>query len=129
MNKILRAFLFICATLSGCSNLDDGNTTLLKESINPAGNKKAILFMRESGGTVANSYQVSITDKDHSLEKSEVGNAFTVDANHGATWLDSASIHFRWLSGDTLSIDFDKKLRTFMQQTSVDGVTILYQPK
>lgn len=49
------------------------------------------------------------------------------DANHSATWLDSASIHFRWLSNDTLSIDFDKKLRTFMQETSVDGVTIVYQ--
>ena len=129
MNKILIALLFISVILSGCGFSSDGSTTLLRESINAKGGKKAILFLRESGATVPNSYQVSVTDTAHSLEKSEVGNTFIVDANHGATSLDSASIHFNWLPNDTLCIDFDKKLRTFIKKTSVDGVTILYQPR
>ena len=129
MNKILTAILFVSAMLFGCGEGGEGTTTLLRESINAKGSKKAILFLRESGATVPDSYQVSVTNTAHSLEKSEVGNTFTVDANHGLTSLDSASIHFRWLQNDTLCIDFDKKLRTFIKRTSVDGVTILYQPR
>jgi hypothetical protein len=129
MNKIPTILLLVSAVLLGCGDGGDGTTTLLREAINAQGSKKAILFLRESGATVPNSYQVSVTDTAHSLEKSEVGNTFTVDGNHGLTSLDSASIHFRWLPNDTLCIDFDKKLRTFMKRTLVDGVTILYQPR
>ncbi len=46
----------------------------------------------------------------------EIGNTFTVDSNHGATEPDIASINLSWLSNDTLQIDFDQKLRTFIQE-------------
>lgn len=127
MIKFATAFLILFIALSGCLDLSDGiKNTLIKESKNPAGNKKAILFLRLSGATVEDSYQVSVTRFNHSLERSEVGNAFTVDANHGGTTLDSASINLIWLSNDSLLIEFDKKLRTFTKKGTVYGVAILY---
>lgn len=76
-----------------------------------------------------NSLQVVIAGYDHELENREVGNTFTVDSDHNSTTQDSSSINFTWLSNDTLKIDFDKKLRTFIQNRSVDGVTIIYEAR
>lgn len=90
-----------------------GSNTLLIESPNKEQSKKAILFLNPGGATTSNSYQVTVSDYDHKFQKGEVGNTFTVDRNHGATGLDLTSINFKWLSNDTLQIDFDKLLRTF----------------
>ena len=126
--KFLLPILII--VLTGCLDLTDGGqSTLIKASSNASGSKKAILFLRESGATVADSYQVSVTDQNHTLEKSEVGNAFTVDTNHGQTIFNSGSIDFLWKSNDTLEIKYDNQLRTFIQNNTVNGVVILYHPK
>jgi hypothetical protein len=106
-----------------------GTNTLIKESSNKRHHKKAILFLKEAGATVTDSYQVTVCDNDHTLDKGEVGNAFTVDTDHGKTWLDSSSINFTWLSSDTLQIDYDKKLRTFIQENKVQEVTLIYKAR
>ncbi len=116
-------------TFSSCSLLGDGANTLIKESSNKRHYKKAVLFLREAGATVSDSYQVTVMDYSNKFDKSQVGNTFTVDTNHGETWFDSASINFSWLSDDILLIDFDKKLRTFIQEKKVQGVTIIYKPR
>ena len=85
--------------------------------------------MREAGATVSDSYQVTVTDYNNRFDTTEVGNTFTVDTNHGKTWLDSASINFTWRSSDTLQIDYDKRPRTFIQEEKVDDVTIIYRPR
>ena len=87
------------------------------------------MFLKEAGATVSDSYQVTICDNDHTLDNEEVGNTFTVDTNHGETFLDTASINFTWLSNDSLQIDYDKKLRTFIQKKKVKGVTIIYNAR
>lgn len=114
---------------SSCLSLGDGSDTLIKESPNGRHTKKAILFLRQSGSTVADSYQVSVTDYEKKFDTTQVGNTFAVDTNHGDKGLDSTSISFSWLSDDSLQIEYDKKLRTFVQQTSVDGVTIVYKTR
>jgi hypothetical protein len=125
------ATIFISAfTLTSCSSLSDtGTNTLIKKSSNQRHDKKAILFLKEAGATVADSYQVTICDNDHTLDKAEVGNTFTVDTNHGETSLDTASINFIWLGNDTLQIDYDQKLRTFIQEKQVDNITIIYKAR
>ena len=115
-----------CSPLAG----NTGTNTFVKESSNGRHSKKAILFLKEAGATVADSYQVTIANIQHALDTTdEVGNTFTVDENHGATLLDTNSVGFTWLDNDTLQIDYDKKLRTFTQKSHVDGVTIVYKPR
>lgn len=130
MLKFTTTIFILIFTLSSCSSLiDTGTNTLIKESSNKRDDKKAILFLKEAGATVADSYQVTVCDNDHALDKGEVGNTFTVDTDHGKTWLDSSSINFNWLSSDTLQIDYDKKLRTFIQENKVQGVTLIYRAR
>ncbi|MDR3714029.1 MAG: hypothetical protein P4L51_14510 [Puia sp.] len=128
--KIKFSSLILAFAMARCSNLaDGGQSTLIKELNNAAGNKKATLFVRESGATVPDSYQISVQNRDHVFEKSEVGNAFVVDDNHGQANLDSASIRFHWVSNDTLEIEYDKRLRIFNQTRSINEVAIFYNPK
>ena len=91
--------------------------------------KKAILFLKEGNATADNSLQVTVTGHDHQLDKKEVGNTFSVDSDHNATNQDSSSINFTWLANDTLRIDYDKKLRTFTQESNVEGVIIIYEAR
>jgi hypothetical protein len=130
MLKFTATIFILTFTLTSCSSLSDtGTNTLIKESSNKRHDKKAILFLKEAGATVADSYQVTICDSDHTLDKGEVGNTFTVDTNHGETILDTASINFAWFGNDTLQIEYDKKLRTFIQEKKSHGVTIIYQAR
>jgi len=122
------ATLLVILTVS-CSLLGDGENTLIKKTANSGQTKTAFLFMRESGATVADSYQVTVTDADKDFDKKAPGNAFTVDTDHGATKLDSSSINLTWLTEDKLQIDYDKKLRTFVKETKVNGVTVSYNPR
>ena len=116
--------------LTSCFQIFDvGNNTLVKETYNNNASKKAILFFKGENATSDISLQVIIAGYDHELKKQEVGNAFTVDSDHNATKQDSSSIDFIWLTNDTLKIEYDKKLRTFIMETKVQGVNILYKSR
>ena len=127
MFKLLLTIFPLTFIWTSCSLLGDSSDSVIKESINQHHDKKAILFLREAGATVSDSYQVTVMDYGDKFDTTEVGNVFTVDTDHGKTWLDSASINFTWRSNDTMQIDFDKKLRTFIQEKKVDQVTIIYK--
>jgi len=130
MHKLKLTFVLAVLFALACSPIGGGmsTNTLVKESVNKRHTKKAILFLKESGATVADSYQVTIANVQHALDTiNEVGNAFTADDNHGVTLLDTNSIVLTWLDNDTLQIDYDKKLRAFTQETHVDNVTIVYK--
>jgi hypothetical protein len=132
MKKSINLFLiFIFVTIiSSCfSLLGDGSNKLVKESVNNKHSKKAVLFLREAGATVANSYQVSITDYKTEFDAVAVGNVFTVDDDHGKANLDAKAINFNWISDDTVEISYDKNLRTFIQQKNIGGVTVVYKIK
>jgi hypothetical protein len=127
MLKFITTLLVIFT--ASCSFLGDGENTLIKQKVNSGQTKTAFLFMRESGATVADSYQVTVTDSDNEFDKKEPGNVFTVDTDHGATKLDSTSINLTWLGDDKLQIDYDKRLRTFVKERKVNGVTVIYNPR
>ena len=78
---------------------------------------------------MADSYQVTVCDINYTLNKEEAGNTFTVDEDHGVARLDSTSINFTWISDDSLQIDYDNKLRTFIQEKKVEGVGISYNAR
>jgi hypothetical protein len=121
----------IIFNFTSCSPLSDrtGTNTLIKELSNKSHNKKAILFLKEAGASVSDSYQVTITDINHILDNNEVGNTFTVDTDHDNTHLDKTSIKLTWLSGSILQIDYDKRLRAFIQEKSISGVSIIYKSR
>ena len=122
--------LIVAIILASCFSLvGDPSTTFIKSSNNFNNTKKAVLLLSTGNATVDFSLQVSIYNYDYKLSGKELGNTFTVDRNHSETGLDSSSINFHWLGNDTLQIDYDKKLRTFIQGTKVNKVTVLYQPR
>jgi hypothetical protein len=128
--KLFRVFgLFILAlAVSSCYSLSDGGSnTLVKESTNNVHSKKAILFLREAGATVANSYQVSIIDYKTKFDTVAIGNTFTADDNHGKANLNPGAVNFKWLSDDTVEISYNKNLRTYIQKRTMDGVAIIYK--
>jgi hypothetical protein len=101
----------------------------LKQVANNSKTKKAVLLENSGNATVDNSLQVSVVDYNYQVSNKDLGNVFIVDSDHGKTILDSVSIGFTWTSQDTLQIDYDKKLRTFTQENSINGVTIIYKPR
>lgn len=132
MKKLVVLFyiLIFVSIISSCfSLLGDGSNTLIKESANSKHSKKAVLFLREGGTTVSESYQVSITNYKTEFDTVAVGNVFTVDDDHGKANLNPKGINFNWVSDDTIEISYDKKLRTFIQEKNIDGVTIVYKSK
>lgn len=128
-NALFAVCIFSFIVSSCFSLLGDGSNTSVKESANNKHSKKAVLFLREAGTTVANSYQVSITDYKTEFDTLATGNTFTVDDDHGKTNLNPKSINFSWVSEDTIEISYDKKLRTFIKNKTVDGVIVVYKSK
>jgi hypothetical protein len=121
--------LTVLLILSGCNLAGDSTNTILTEILNQNGSKKAILFLKEGGTTVSNSYQLTIADGAYKLKTSEAGNTFIADDDHGITNLDSTSIQLLWIMNDSLKVTYNKKLRTYIQRLKVNGVGVLYDPR
>lgn len=115
----------------GLTSCDWGlsNNVIFKQIYNASKNKKAVLFFKENGATADNSLQVSILSADHELNKGEVGNVFTVDSNHDSTSQTESSINILWISNDTLKIEYDKRLRTFIKESNFTGIWVIYEQK
>lgn len=114
--------------LSAC-DIGGNNNVLLKQIYNTNNEKRAVLFLKENGATSDNSLQVSILSANHELSKEEAGNVFTVDSNHDSTSQNENSMNILWVSNDSLKIEYDKRLRTFIKESTHEGVTIVYVPK
>ena len=125
MPKLILLIFIPTIILVSCL-FDDPSTTLIKEIPNSVQTKKVVLLQNNGNATVDLSLHVSILDYNYKLSGKEIGNTFTVDGNHSTAKLDSTSIKFDWISNDTLQIDYDKNLRTFIQEKRVKGVTIVY---
>ena len=130
MVKLILKIFTLTFIIPSCSGLlGDENTTLIKYSSNSDKTKKAVLLQNDGNATVDLSLQVSILDYNYNLSGKDIGNTFTVDRNHTSAVIDSTSIKFCWVSNDTLQIDYDKNLRTFIQEKKVNDVTVIYIAK
>lgn len=128
-NLILIALILPLINLNACLSLDGSSNTLIKQSANRQHTKKIILFLRESGATVSDSYQVSIADYNASFDTASIGNVFIVDGNSGEANLDKKCINFNWLSENSVEIDYDKNLRAFSQRSLVNKVSVTYRKR
>jgi hypothetical protein len=129
MLKIILLSTIIFSATSCFQIFDVGKNYSLKEAYNKKGSKKAILFSKEGNATSDNSLQVTVEGYDYKFDKTAVGNTFTVDSDHNSAKQDSSSINFTWLTNDTLQIDYDKKLRVFIQEKKVEDVVVLYKSR
>lgn len=130
MQRIIQKIwlLILAASLSSCFQLfDPGPATLIKTVLNRSKKKQAILFLKGGNATEDDSMQVSVMDANYKLSGTEVGNTFTTDSNHGLGRTDPNAIRLVWLDDDTLEIDYDKNLRTFIQLNKINHVTVVYK--
>ena len=81
----------------------------------------------DGNATVGESLHVSILNYDTKLSGHEIGNTLTVDPNHQSVRLDSTTVNFKWLADDTIQINLDHRLRTFIKEKKIQGVTIAYK--
>lgn len=125
----LLSMLIPIFTLNSCLILGNGSDKLVKKIANKEHSKEIVLFLRGAGATIADSYQVSIIDYASKFDNLAIGNVFTVDDNHGKANLNSSVIDFNWISEDTVAIICDKNLRIFIQEKTIDGVTVVYKAK
>ena len=127
MHKYKTVLFFVTIFFGSCFQIfDEPKTSLVISLQNPGKTKKGVVFQSSGNATVGLSLHVSILSFESKSLGSEVGNTFIVDGNHGATRLDSSSINLKWISNDNLQIKYDKKLRSFLKNSKVNGVKIIY---
>ena len=130
MAKFMALLSLLTIVLPSCFSIfGEPETTPIKSLANQNKIKKAVLLQNDGNATVDISLSVSILDYDYTFSGNEIGNAFVVDENHGRASIDSSSINLIWFGNDTLQIDYDRRLRKFLQQKKLDGVTIIYKER
>jgi hypothetical protein len=122
MLRLKNVLLLFTIIFSSCNIADDSSNEIIKEVLN-GGNKKAVLFYKYGGATVPDSYQVSIMSINKVLAKEEAGNVFTCKD------FGKETISIKWLSKDSLLIEYKKKVVVYIKKTKIDGVSILYREK
>jgi len=74
MLKLTSTISVLTFTLTSClsSAFSDGSDIVIKESSNERHDKKVILFLRQAGATVDDSYQVKVMDFNNKFNTKEV---------------------------------------------------------
>ena len=119
--------LIVMLLLGACS--DRCVNAVRASAASPDGGHEAVRFQRDCGATTGFSTHISVLSTGD--QPSGTANVFVADDDHGAAettagegpWAEAA-----WLSRDTLLIRYDAAARVFKQETTVGGVTILYEP-
>jgi hypothetical protein len=114
--KYLLLIAFIA--FEACNIAGDNSNEIISEISNNRG-RKAVLFKKYGGATVPNSIQVALLEDDEKLSNEQVGNVFTCN--------ESSIVELKWLSNDSLGIQYSKKAKTYIRQKKVDHITIVYK--
>jgi hypothetical protein len=123
----MKYLIVLVLFLGSCIELSEN--VVLNEIYNLERNKKVVLFMKYAGATVDNSLQISIIDADDKIAGDDVGNVFTADSDHNSTSLNNNSISLLWISNDTIQVEYDRRLRTFIKNRNVSKVAIVYRER
>ena len=116
----LAAVLWLSACDDGCRN------SIVSSAPAPDGRHAVAMFGRDCGATTGFSTQISVLGAGRA--STDGGNAFIADRGSspmasGGPWAEMA-----WLAPDRLLIRYDSRARLFKKVSSVDGVSISYQP-
>lgn len=88
----------------------------------PSGEFNAVVFERGCGATTGFSTQVSLLRRGERLSNTG-GNALTVDSGHAPLPL---QVKAEWVSDRVLRLTYDPRLRTFIKESAVSGVTLMH---
>ena len=101
---------------------------LLKTEISPNKELKALIFSADCGATTDFSTQISIVKASYILEKSDNGNIFSADSDHGLAEMDGEilKLNVKWIDDENILIEYPKNTRIFKNKTSKNGVKIKY---
>jgi len=97
-----------------------------KEIFSPNATHRAVVFNRGCGATTGFNTEISILGSSEGLHGS--GNLWVADDSGDSpsgSW-GGPDVHLRWLSQDTLEVQFASGLRVFKQEGRVDGITAVY---
>lgn len=102
---------------------------LIQEDFSPNKKLKTMTFSVDCGATTGFSTQISIVNSDYELEKSDKGNIFIADSDHGKANSNGEIIQLKakWIDNETLQIEYAKNARIFKNKTSKKGVRIIYK--
>ena len=106
--------LVLSLTLSGCELCTND---IISESVSPNGLLKVVLFSRSCGATTVLNTQASILKKNQSLPN-DGGNIFILDQGQATA---------EWRSNTEIFVSADSEARFFKKESSLHGVTIVYQ--
>ncbi len=115
--KHLAILLVVPLRLGGCGFPPLCENRLLKETLSPDGNQKAVLFERNCGATTNYSYQISVLPRNAQLPN-ESGNAFS-------SYVQNPSV--QWDDNRQILIKAPKTGR-YRVEKKVGDVSIRYQP-
>ena len=110
--------------LAACSDVCRNTPHQIVDSTD--GTSRVVLFDRDCGATTGFTTQVSLVDLDE--QASGKGNVFVADkgtnaAAWGGPWAD-----VRWIGPKHLLVRFDATARVFVQNKTVNGVRVSFQP-
>ncbi|WP_088044278.1 hypothetical protein [Bacillus sp. EAC] len=88
---------------------------IIQKVPSPSLEKDAYIFIRNCGATTAESYQLSILNKDDKLPN-DSGNTFVSDNKFKIDWLNERG----------LRVNYDENSETYKKDESVNGIKIRY---
>jgi hypothetical protein len=101
---------------------------IIRTEFSPDKKNKIVIFLRDCGATTDFSTQVSILKVDKKLEN-ESGNIFSADSERGKAKTDEnniVAIKSKWINNNKVIITYDKNVRIFKSENSLDEIVIEY---
>jgi len=124
VGSMVAVYLFVPFYLSdGCAN------EVLSRATSPDGKRVAVVFERDCGATTDFSTQVSILPLNKTFGKSEPGNTFICDSDHGQAPVGPGGgpeLNVQWVGEHDLKITCHRRARVFRKEEWFDGVSITY---
>ena len=105
-----------------------GNS-LISETPSPNRQMKAVIYERDCGASTGSSTQVSVLPINRFLPKSESGNLFIADTNHGEAPSGpkgGPEVKVQWHSDKVLNVSHHKAASVFRERSKTQSITVIY---
>jgi len=126
---VFLSLALFCLAFSSCIG-EEYNTEILRVSSNDS-KWATVVFVRNINATTDFSTQISIIGSNQEVGNDK-GNIFICDSNHGkAKYIDmnhSYWVKIKWLSSNTVVVQYDKNVKVYLQKNQYRGIDILYEP-
>lgn len=105
-------------------------TKLAESKLSPNGKLKILIFSANCGAISDFSTQISIVESNYKLQDNDSGNIFSADSDHGIAKMKEDSeiidLKTKWVSDQTIEIEYPESARIFKNKDSKNGVEINY---